>query len=1254
MKKALHITILCILMHSVSTSYAQVDSTRFYADSLANLDSANYKFLDDAIAYESREAVPNDSVLGTFYEFKAILNIYLDPSNALPVYYKAFESYLKAGAKEAAITCLETYQEVMKDLIADSALLDLNYKYGGATDSLLGYFSIDSVIRWSGDTAYVIMNGGLNQGVFDGSLGGVLSGNTLDTDRKNQVLGSVQVLNAKANISIASFYFYEGMKKHDLIKGDLIAVRTAKSRLAADNILSKLSNQNIYFNTLDKIPHYNAIDMNSAQSVMLTELILESMLEEIYVGGRYARMTSDYDTSFITGGKFDGQLWASALLNTRPMDIELFLEYVLEYPFTYMGVQQDFLTSYLNWLISAGPVEYLSNFDDKMIKYVNALPYEEDSLKNLSDDFAFYLKTAFKSGVDLYRDFFKPTDNEEHRSQFAQKMVWLSDHKLTDTLHTWMKLYKAYEYAGEEDYDKSIKIFTAVIDSAVMPEQGYYGRGYVYFEQESYKLSIKDCDSAIALENEYIANLCKGNKGAALFRQGNWKKAKPYFRMAYESDTNSDVWNLNMGIAHMFDGKEDSATYFFEKALTMVTKKSEYTHLLEVFDFNMEKGWLEETNQKFKDQIEKRWKEKYEMETMSKEYYKLAVDAVDNNLRDMAVSYLDTAVWAEYNKPEISYYNLRDYYRKVGYTYYEMERYDSSVLYYHKALETNVEHIKDDDMMVLDYDNVGNLYSWLEEYEKEKVFDELENALSTRLRLDTLKPNLYYLGISTTTGEAPFEYSDNDVVALYSKIDEKENLAFRERKLIHLKNPDIDQIQASFLQLVDEITEDDILIVHMAGPSYTDTYNSGLLLQNDSLSLKRLFSSLSYINALQTICIADMPDINFVQEYVSYNNRQELDEDLQDNVLILSPDMIRLEANEKSAFINAIVSGFEDQKSVKTEDLESFLRSAYKVNRSGLSFSTYTSGKPLNLYAVKTDSLVPVDTLTQMRGVVVSKNPGETDVKQEIDIYAPPKDYALLFACNEYSDWSDLSNPINDAEALEQILTDLYGFEVELVVNATKDQITQKIKEYKNKQFGPQDQLLIYFAGHGYYEENDEAAYLVCKNSIMSDEEKSKDYPSYIHYSYLYSSIGHLKSCRNVFMIMDVCFGGTFFDKVKVGASYSGESNTDLDQVISNKRDIKTRLFLTSGSKEYVPDGRPGSNSPFSAKLIQALEERAPKDGQVSEMVTLTDLISYMHGLPTKVRYGTFGVHEQNGDFIFHHKVQSGISPIQVSSQTSK
>jgi len=60
-----------------------------------------------------------------------------------------------------------------------------------------------------------------------------------------------------------------------------------------------------------------------------------------------------------------------------------------------------------------------------------------------------------------------------------------------------------------------------------------------------------------------------------------------------------------------------------------------------------------------------------------------------------------------------------------------------------------------------------------------------------------------------------------------------------------------------------------------------------------------------------------------------------------------------------------------------------------------------------------------------------------------------PNNYALIFATDDYTHWPHLTNPIPDADALNQTLTSLYNFRVEEVRNPTNEQILAKLTDYR-------------------------------------------------------------------------------------------------------------------------------------------------------------------------------------------------------------
>lgn len=248
-------------------------------------------------------------------------------------------------------------------------------------------------------------------------------------------------------------------------------------------------------------------------------------------------------------------------------------------------------------------------------------------------------------------------------------------------------------------------------------------------------------------------------------------------------------------------------------------------------------------------------------------------------------------------------------------------------------------------------------------------------------------------------------------------------------------------------------------------------------------------------------------------------------------------------------------------------------------------------------------------------------------------------DIALLFATDEYDEWNNLSNPVRDAEAIQKDLEELYGFKVELVLNPTRKEILEYIRRYQARTYNDNDRLFMFFAGHGVYDEVSKEGYIVAKDS--KKDEEIKDF-SYVPYSYLRDNVNNIP-CRHIMLVMDVCFGGTF-DKRSLGSRGDYQmSSEEKEAFIQRTLRTKTRLFMTSGGKEYVPDGRPGSHSPFATRLLEALRVAGPGNG----LLTFHDLITAVESLKTTPRYGDFGDNEPGSNFVFNYQQKTAESIVQ-------
>ncbi len=236
-------------------------------------------------------------------------------------------------------------------------------------------------------------------------------------------------------------------------------------------------------------------------------------------------------------------------------------------------------------------------------------------------------------------------------------------------------------------------------------------------------------------------------------------------------------------------------------------------------------------------------------------------------------------------------------------------------------------------------------------------------------------------------------------------------------------------------------------------------------------------------------------------------------------------------------------------------------------------------------------------------------------------------DYAIFFTTNDYDNWPDLINPVNDGRMIADELRKNYGYKVEVMEGGTQDEILKKLRQYAEKKYKPLDQVFIFFAGHGQFDQTFGEGFVVTKESKANDDAKT----TYLSHNRLRSIVNNIP-CEHIFLAMDVCFGGTF-DQAIAHRGLDEEVYKEASQaeMVTRKLTYKTRRYLTSGGKEYVPDGRPGMNSPFARKFLEALRSRGGKDA----LLTLGEVNTYVEALKPQPRAGEFGDNAPGSDFIF-------------------
>ncbi|MCF6239929.1 MAG: caspase family protein [Bacteroidales bacterium] len=231
------------------------------------------------------------------------------------------------------------------------------------------------------------------------------------------------------------------------------------------------------------------------------------------------------------------------------------------------------------------------------------------------------------------------------------------------------------------------------------------------------------------------------------------------------------------------------------------------------------------------------------------------------------------------------------------------------------------------------------------------------------------------------------------------------------------------------------------------------------------------------------------------------------------------------------------------------------------------------------------------------------------------------KYYALIIGVEDYKDpeIQNLSNPVKDAENLYKVLTGRYTFEsknVLLLRNPSMKDITGALEDYFN-QLNDNDNLLIFYAGHGYWDERFKQGYW-----LPADAQR-KNRGTWIPNSLIRDYMRGIPA-RHTLLITDACFSGGIFK--------SRDAFKDASKAINQLYELPSRKAMTSGTLKEVPD-----KSVFIEYLIKRLEENKQKY-LPSEQLFASFKIAVINNSPN-AQVPQFGevreTGDEGGDFIF-------------------
>jgi len=230
------------------------------------------------------------------------------------------------------------------------------------------------------------------------------------------------------------------------------------------------------------------------------------------------------------------------------------------------------------------------------------------------------------------------------------------------------------------------------------------------------------------------------------------------------------------------------------------------------------------------------------------------------------------------------------------------------------------------------------------------------------------------------------------------------------------------------------------------------------------------------------------------------------------------------------------------------------------------------------------------------------------------------KYYALIIGVSEYHDpqITDLDGlPVEDASLLARVLEERYTFDPEnvaLLKNPSRGSILRYF-DWLSRTATEKDNVLIFYAGHGFYDEKTELGYW-----LPADAEAEYT-ANWIYNDVLVANLKRIQS-KHTLLVSDACFGGSIFKTRSL--------SQDAPSAFKKKYDLPSRKAITSGVLKTVPN-----KSVFFKYFAERLETNMEVYMSASQLFQSIE-IPVANNSPNTPQYGDIqNVGDEGGDFIF-------------------
>ena len=238
---------------------------------------------------------------------------------------------------------------------------------------------------------------------------------------------------------------------------------------------------------------------------------------------------------------------------------------------------------------------------------------------------------------------------------------------------------------------------------------------------------------------------------------------------------------------------------------------------------------------------------------------------------------------------------------------------------------------------------------------------------------------------------------------------------------------------------------------------------------------------------------------------------------------------------------------------------------------------------------------------------------------------------ALIIGNQDYADpsghWRSLQTPLEDARAMQRVLRELYGFQdVRLLENATRRDMLLALHDLGNR-VQADDNVLIYYAGHGFLEPDTERGYWVPVDA------QGTDHTTFLRNSTIRDELSIVSGrARHTLLISDSCFSGTLLR----GGSRGMPRDIGPERYYRQVASKKSVQILSAGGIEYVDDDYGASgHSPFTYFLLNTLSNNQ-RDVLVTSELAADVTTAVANNVDQVPQSGVLqGSGDELGEFIF-------------------